>query len=77
MVCEAWNRGITRDDSRDVITDSRDDSRDVTTDSRDVITDSRDLCSLSLKVAQLLPSYKDVYTKHMTLFLEKEKTLGS
>ena len=74
MVCEAWNRGVSRDDSlsRDQVT--RDDvTRDGVT--RDGVT--RELCQLALDVTQLLPSYRDVYQKHMRPIIEERVTKGS
>ena len=50
MVCEAWNRGVTRDGAG--------------------IT--RELCTLALQVAQNLPSYKEVYEKHMANILGQD-----
>lgn len=49
MVCEAWNRGVTRE-------------YDVTRRGGDV---TRELCSLALDVTQCLPTYRDCYQKHM------------
>ncbi|KAL5248819.1 hypothetical protein ACHWQZ_G017865 [Mnemiopsis leidyi] len=64
MVCEAWNRGVSRDD--------------VTQTGNDV-TVTRELCELALEVTQHLPNYKDVYQKHMRPIMEQyqlEQTSG-